>query len=74
MIHLKENLIPGPTTELKKEAQEILKQHDFRTDYVEIADANTLEHIHEWDGHRKLVGLVAAFQQEVRLIDNMLLN
>jgi pantoate--beta-alanine ligase len=43
-------------------------------DYVEISDAATLEPVLEWDGHQKIVALVAAFLNNVRLIDNMPLN
>jgi pantoate--beta-alanine ligase len=50
-------------------------QHDgFKIDYVEIADANTLHLIDDWDGQQQLCALIAAFTGEVRLIDNMILN
>jgi pantoate--beta-alanine ligase len=54
-------------------AGSILEQHDFRIDYVEIADIFTLEPVMQWTGQEKLIALVAAFQGEVRLIDNMIL-
>jgi len=41
---------------------------------VEIADAGNLTIIDQWNGTTKLVALVAAFLNEVRLIDNMVLN
>ena len=74
LSHIKDHLRPGPTDALRSEASGMLAQHDFRVDYVEIADAGTLESVGDWDGHRKIVALAAAFQQEVRLIDNLLLN
>jgi pantoate--beta-alanine ligase len=55
------------------EAKNILVKSDFKIDYVEIADAETLQILHEWNGKQKLVALVAAFQDQVRLIDNMVL-
>ena len=58
----------------KKEAVSMLEKYNFRTDYVEIADANSLEPVNDWDGEKKLVALAAAFQEDVRLIDNLLLN
>ena len=70
----KEKLSPGDMASLKKEMQVLLERAGFRIDYAEIADARTLEIINEWDGKEKLVVLVAAFLNEVRLIDNMLLN
>jgi len=74
LSHIREALRPGPTEAARTEAIAILAQHDFKVDYVEIADAGTLESIAHWDGSTKIVALAAAFQQEVRLIDNLLLN
>jgi pantoate--beta-alanine ligase len=54
-------------------ARAILEENDFRIDYVEIADARTLEPIRQAAGAQGAIALVAAFQGEVRLIDNMLL-
>jgi len=72
--YCKENLRPGPVGAVQTAAAAILADHDFKVDYVEIADADTLELIGHWDGRRKIVALAAAYQQDVRLIDNMLLN
>jgi pantoate--beta-alanine ligase len=72
--HLKENLRPGSPQAVLKEAETLLAAFDFKVDYVEIADAANLEIVNDWDGRRKIVALTAAFQHEVRLIDNMLLN
>lgn len=72
--HLEEHLRPGPAEAAQKEAAAILAGHDFIVDYIEIADAGTLEPVGNWDGRRKIVALAAAFQHEVRLIDNLLLN
>jgi pantoate--beta-alanine ligase len=74
LTQLKEGLRPGPVAAACREAAASLAKYDFKVDYIEIADAGTLELITNWDGRRKVVALVAAFQQEVRLIDNMLLN
>ncbi len=52
----------------------MLAANGFKTDYLAIADAHTLELLDDWDGQRRVVALAAAFQHEVRLIDNMLLN
>jgi pantoate--beta-alanine ligase len=76
--------------ELTDRARTILEKADFRVDYVEIADAETLEAIPggakaaaaetggaksaaAGTGSSKAVALIAAFQGEVRLIDNMAL-
>ena len=52
----------------------MLEETGFRVDYVEIADANKLHLLNHWDGEQKIIALVAAFMNEVRLIDNLLLN
>jgi pantoate--beta-alanine ligase len=57
------------TNELLAKATAILEEGHFRVDYVSIADAETLEPL---SGRRdNAVALIAAFQGEVRLIDNM---
>jgi pantoate--beta-alanine ligase len=60
--------------ELLKQAQEKLDAAHFKTDYISIARANDLQPIADWNGKEKAVALIAAFQGDVRLIDNMLLN
>jgi len=71
---IKENLKAGETKKIKNTAKEMLLQKEFQIDYIEIADANTLELVEKWDGKQKIVALVAAFLNKVRLIDNMVLN
>lgn len=73
LLRIKTSVKPGSLVQLKNEAVTKLNGCGFRTDYVEIADANTLELVDQWDGQRKLVALCAAYIGEVRLIDNMLL-
>jgi pantoate--beta-alanine ligase len=74
LIFLNQNIGKGSLTDLKKEAIHLLQQKGFKPDYVEIADAETLKPINEWDARRNILGLVAAYNGSVRLIDNMLLN
>ena len=71
---IKKNLKPGDLQKLIATAKDILIANDFTIDYVEIADANTLELTQSWDGKQQQVALIAAFQHEVRLIDNMILT
>jgi pantoate--beta-alanine ligase len=71
---IKGNLMPGDLSHLKQEAVKRLTNGGFRVEYVEIADAGNLHPYNEWNGYTPLVGLVAAFLGDVRLIDNMLLN
>ncbi len=57
----------------KKEAIHYLQQKGFKVDYVEIADTITLQPVIHWDGKQPLIALVAAYINEVRLIDNIAL-
>ena len=74
LINLKQKIKPGNISHLKKEAEEYLSNRNFKPDYVEIAEANNLRTVDEWNGTTGLVTLVAAFIGEVRLIDNTLLK
>ena len=72
--YIKENLKAGDTKKIRDEAKEMLMVKGFRIDYIELADADTLELVEYWDGKQKLVALAAAFLNTVRLIDNMVIN
>jgi pantoate--beta-alanine ligase len=56
---------------IQKEAEQMLQQKGLRTDYVELANADTLELVGNPDKKIPLVALIAAFLGDVRLIDNM---
>jgi pantoate--beta-alanine ligase len=71
---IKQNIKEENISPIKEKARQMLLEKDFKIDYAEIADANTLEIIENWDGKQKIVALVAAFLGNVRLIDNMVLN
>jgi pantoate--beta-alanine ligase len=71
---IRENLQYQSLNALKSTATEQLQQAGFKVDYVEIAHAETLEPIEEWDGKTPLVALVAAFLGDIRLIDNLILT
>ena len=64
----------GYLEDIKERAKQYLTIEGFKVDYVEIADAATLEPVEKNDGGTPLVALIAAFVGEVRLIDNMLLD
>lgn len=70
---IKKEITPGDLTALKQKAVSILTANNFKVDYIEIADASTLQLINKWDGITPLVALAAAFIGDVRLIDNLLL-
>ncbi len=74
LIYLKEHLAQGDLSNILKSAYEKLVEAGFKPDYVSIADAKTLQSVENWDGGTPLVALIAAFLEEVRLIDNMVLT
>ncbi|MDL2297265.1 pantoate--beta-alanine ligase [Bacteroidales bacterium OttesenSCG-928-B11] len=50
---------------------ELGKYPDFRLDYFEIADENTLQPVADFNGHDGVMGCVAIYLGDVRLIDNI---
>ena len=64
----------GDLSYLKEKGTAYLTKDGFKVDYVEIANANTLELIENWDGKTPLVILIAAFLSGVRLIDNIVVT
>ena len=73
MLNIKQQINFGSLVEIKKNAVNQLTNAGFLVDYVEIANAETLEIVEQWNGSTKLVILIAAFINEVRLIDNLLI-
>jgi pantoate--beta-alanine ligase len=71
---IREKLVSGDLGPVLGLARKKLDAAHFKTDYIEIARAADLQPIQSWNGNEKVVALIAAFQGEVRLIDNMLLN
>ncbi|RYG06553.1 MAG: pantoate--beta-alanine ligase [Chitinophagaceae bacterium] len=71
---VKTNLKPGDLQDLLDQARNKLNQAGFKVDYVEMANATDLKLTRFWDGKTRLVCLVAAFLEEVRLIDNMVVT
>lgn len=74
LLFAREHLKPGPLDKLNEQCTDQLKALGFRPDYVEFANADTLELLSDWDGKEPLVALVAAFLGDVRLIDNMIMT
>jgi pantoate--beta-alanine ligase len=74
LTYLKKNIANDNFDDLIAQAKNILQNNNFKIDYIEIADAETLQLKKSYNSNEKLVALAAAFQGQVRLIDNMLLN
>ncbi len=74
LLFIKNELKPGYLGDIKKRAVNYLTQEDFKVDYIEIAEADTLKLVEYKEGETPLVALAAVFSGEIRLIDNMLLQ
>ncbi|MCC7399866.1 MAG: pantoate--beta-alanine ligase [Chitinophagaceae bacterium] len=74
LMYIKNHISQKTIRDLKAETSEILTNKKFHIDYVEIADAISLEPVDTWDEKRKIVALIAAFMGKVRLIDNMMIQ
>lgn len=70
---IKNNLHPGDVKGVPENAIQKLITEGLKVDYIEIADAHSLELLKKWDGKTPIIALIAAFVQDIRLIDNMLL-
>jgi pantoate--beta-alanine ligase len=68
---IKNKLTVGNLTYLKKEASGELERAGFTIDYIEMAKSDTLEIVNTYNPHEKYVILIAAFLNNVRLIDNI---
>ena len=73
LSYIKNNIKTGSLKNIKNSSIQNLTSAGFKVDYVEIADARSLQLINDWNGKTPLVALAAAFLDDVRLIDNMLL-
>lgn len=63
-----------PIAQIKVAALKILESKKFRVDYVEVARATDLKLLNHYDPSVETVILIAAFQGEIRLIDNLLIQ
>ena len=73
LLSIKKGIKRGSLAQLSGAARQLLEEAGFKVDYVAIAHSDTLEITDDWDGRKPLVALVAAYLNEIRLIDNMLL-
>jgi pantoate--beta-alanine ligase len=74
LCYIKENIQLEDLENLNQMAQNILTEQGFKVEYIAISKAQTLETVQNWDGKSTLVALVAAYINQVRLIDNLVLN
>jgi len=71
---IKNELSTKNIEQLKADAIQYLEQKGFKVDYVEVADALDLHAITEWNGRHPAVILAAAFVNDIRLIDNIVVD
>lgn len=69
---IKESVHKHPLSQIKEKSLKHLQEAGFAVDYVEIANAETLEPANGTQEH--LVALIAAALGNIRLIDNLSLN
>jgi pantoate--beta-alanine ligase len=74
LSYIKERIQPGDTGPILTAGRAMLANAGFRTDYLEIAEAGSLAPLSVWNGKQDLVVLAAAFLNNIRLIDNMVLQ
>jgi pantoate--beta-alanine ligase len=74
LMMAKTEIRPGSVLSLKHNILDTLRHGGFRPDYFEFAAAEDLSPIDTWNGTDKIVAVTAAFLNEVRLIDNMIIT
>lgn len=74
LLQMRAQLQEGPLEQIKQAATQFLTQNGFRVDYTELAHADTLTQMNEWNGTDPVVALIAAYIGDVRLIDNLVLT
>lgn len=74
LLFIKDKFETVDIKELKIKASQQLTAAGFKVDYVEIAASENLHIIEKYTPQKTYVALVAAFLNEVRLIDNIILN
>lgn len=73
--YIKQNIEKNNFDELKNNAAKMISDNGFdKIDYIEIANAETLLPENTLEKNKKLIVLAAAFIEDVRLIDNFLIN
>lgn len=74
LLAIKNNLAKNNFSDLKANAISRLEKKGFKVEYLEMAKRNDLQIVSEFVKGEELVILAAAFLNNVRLIDNVLIN
>ncbi len=73
LLFLQQHIKPGDLMQLKKSAEEFLVKKTLKVDYVEFANAENLALIDYWNGEDPVIVLAAAYINDIRLIDNLII-
>ena len=71
---IKNNMSTIPFDQIQQSCVQKLAQNGFETEYILLANADNLEIMTDFDETKKMVVLIAAFIEGVRLIDNLRMN
>jgi pantoate--beta-alanine ligase len=75
LSYIRDNRKKSTPAELKIQAVKMIESvAGLKVEYVEIADAETLEELHQWDEKRHARCFTAVYCEGVRLIDNVSLD
>lgn len=74
LVSIQSKINISPFSIVQKECLDLLKQKGFEPEYVNLALAENLTLLDEYDSTKKMVALIAAKIGNVRLIDNLILN
>ena len=74
LISIKDHLDGNNFSTLKDKAIQNLENRGFKVEYLELAKTNNLELVSGAKNEQELILLVAAFLNDVRLIDNLIIN
>jgi len=72
--YFQDHLEAGSLEDVKDYGFRELSGNGFRVDYIEFANADNLALTTWWDGREPLVALIAAFIDDIRLIDNKIMG
>jgi pantoate--beta-alanine ligase len=71
---VKKDLTPENFPELKEKAVSDLEKNGFKVEYLELAKTKNLESTSDFLPQEDIIILIAAFLNDIRLIDNLLIN
>ncbi len=74
LLQIKKELTPGKIEALRNTNIAKLENLGFKIDYLEMATTENLEIIQEFTSQKSLIILIAAFLNNVRLIDNLIVK